>query len=163
MLKKVLLSLLAILVAIQFIPSEKNLSGDNTYGITTQYRVPENIQSTFAVACNDCHSNKTRYPWYSRVQPVAWWMGGHVDDGKRHLNFSEFMKYNIARQNHKLEEVIETVKEKEMPLPSYTWMGFHKDADLTDEQRIAIADWAAGQMDSLKQVYPPDSLIIKRR
>jgi hypothetical protein len=163
MLKTILLFLLAILVIIQFFRPEKNLSDDKTYDITTQYHVPENIKATFAVACNDCHSNKTRYPWYSNVQPLAWWMASHVEDGKRHLNLSEFTKSKIARQNHKLEEIIETVKEHEMPLPSYTWMGVHKDANLTDEQRVAIADWAAAKMDSLKQVWPADSLVMRRR
>jgi hypothetical protein len=163
MLKKILLSLLAILVIIQFIRPEKNESGDKTYDITTQYHVPENIQATFAVACNDCHSNKTRYPWYSKVQPLAWWMASHVEDGKRHLNLSEFTKSKINRQNHKLEEIIETVKEHEMPLPSYTWMGMHSDADLTEEQRQAIANWAQSKMDSLKQVWPADSLVMRRQ
>lgn len=161
--KKILLTLVAIVVILQFFRPEKNLSDDRTNDITTKYHVPENIRATLAVACNDCHSNKTRYPWYSNVQPFAWWMAGHVNDGKRHLNFSEFTKSNLARQNHKLEEIIETVKEKEMPLSSYTWLGFHSEANLTDEQRQAITDWAAGKMDSLKGIYPPDSLIMRRR
>lgn len=164
MLKAILIFLVAALVVIQFFRPEKNLSDDKTYDISTQYHVPENINATFVVACNDCHSNKTTYPWYSNVQPIAWWMANHVEDGKRHLNFSEFTKSKIARQNHKLEEIIETVKDNhEMPLPSYTWMGMHPDANLTDEQRQAIADWAQSKMDSLKQVWPADSLIMRRR
>lgn len=162
MFKKVLLALLAVLVIIQFFRPEKNVSDNRTNDIATRYHVPEHIQTTFAVACNDCHSNKTRYPWYSNIQPVAWWMAGHVNDGKRHLNFSEFTKGKIARQNHKLEEIIEMVKEKEMPLPSYTWLGMHSEADLTDEQRQAIAEWAESKMDSLAKIYPADSLIMRR-
>jgi hypothetical protein len=115
------------------------------------------------VACNDCHSNKTRYPWYSNVQPVAWWLAGHVNDGKRHLNFSEFTKRKIAVQNHKFEEIVEMVKEHEMPLSSYTFAGTHPDAELTDEQRVAITDWATTQMDSLKKWYPADSLVLRRQ
>ncbi|HMJ67656.1 MAG TPA: heme-binding domain-containing protein [Cyclobacteriaceae bacterium] len=163
MLKKTLLALAAVLVVIQFFRPEKNLSDDRTYDIRTQYHVPENINAIMAVACKDCHSNKTRYPWYSNVQPVAWWLASHVEDGKRHLNFSEFTKGKIALQNHKLEEIVETVKEKEMPLPDYTWMGVHGDARLTAEQRIAIVAWASSKMDSLKQVWPADSLVMKRR
>jgi hypothetical protein len=163
MIKKILLSLAAVLVIIQFFRPEKNLSDDRTHDITTRYYVPRNIQATFAVACNDCHSNKTRYPWYSNIQPVAWWLAGHVEDGKRHLNFSDFTTSPIARQNHKLEEIIEVIKEKEMPLKDYTWLGLHSDANLTDEQRQQITDWAAAKMDSLKQVWPPDSLIMRRR
>ncbi|HZY78417.1 MAG TPA: heme-binding domain-containing protein [Cyclobacteriaceae bacterium] len=163
MVKKILLGLVALLVIIQFIRPEKNLSDDRTYDITTKYDVPENIQGMLQVACYDCHSNKTRYPWYANVQPVAWWLADHVNDGKHDLNFSEFTIRKIAVQNHKLEEIAETVKEHEMPLPSYTWGGVHQDANLTEEQRQAIADWATTQMDSLKKWYPADSLVLKRR
>jgi len=163
MLKKLLLSLLVIFIIIQFFRPEKNVSGDNTYSIATQYDVPENINIILDKACNDCHSNTTRYPWYSNIQPIAWWMADHVNEGKDELNFSEFTKRKLASQNHKLEEVIETVKDHEMPLPSYTWLGMHKEADLTDEERLAISQWAASQMDSLKKKWPADSLVRKRR
>jgi len=164
MLKKILLSLLVLLLIIQFFRPEKNLGGDRTKDISTKYHVPENINILFGKACNDCHSNTTRYPWYANVQPVAWWIAGHVNDGKRHFNLSTFTTRNLAVQNHKLEEVIETVKDNhEMPLSSYTWMGMHPEADLTDEERLAIADWAASQMDSLKRTVPADSLILRRR
>jgi hypothetical protein len=69
----------------------------------------------------------------------------------------------IAVQNHKLEETIEMVKEKEMPLESYTYLGLHKEANLTDDQRDAIVNWAMAQMDSLKANYPADSLKMKPR
>ena len=90
-------------------------------------------------------------------------MAHHVDDGKKHLNFSTFTKLPIAVQNHKLEEVIETVEEKEMPLESYTALGLHKEANLTDAQRQLIIEWAKTQMATLKANYPADSLIMKRR
>lgn len=163
MIKKILLALLAVLVIIQFIRPEKNESGENSRDISTAYFVPANIKGTFEIACYDCHTNKTTYPWYSNIQPVAWWIDSHVDDGKRHLNLSEFTKLPIAVQNHKLEEIIETVKEKEMPLESYTWMGMHEAANLSDDQRAAITSWAGRKMDSLKAVWPADSLVMKRR
>jgi hypothetical protein len=161
--KIVLRSLLVILIIIQFIHPAKNISDDKTNDITTQYAVPENVNILLAKACNDCHSNKTNYPWYSYVQPIDWWITDHVNDGKRHLNFSEFTKSNLARQNHKLEEVIETIKEREMPLPSYTWLGMHPEADLTDDEKNVIITWAGAQMDSLKKKWPADSLVRKPR
>src|SRR5882672_3077806 len=112
MVKKILLALLAILVIIQFFRPAKNLGDDRTYDITTKYPMPDRINIIFETACNDCHTNKTRYPWYYNVQPVAWWMADHVNEGKQHLNLSEFIKRPLAGQNHKLEEIIEQVKEK---------------------------------------------------
>ncbi len=66
-------------------------------------------------------------------------------------------------QNHKFEEVIEMVEEKEMPLPSYTNFGLHSEANLTDEQRKLIMDWAKAQMTYLKNTYPADSLAFPKR
>jgi len=120
MIKKILIALLAIFIVIQFFRPEKNDSNDLTYAITTKYEVPDEVEQIFSVACNDCHSNKTEYPWYANVQPVAWWLNDHITDGKRHLNFSEFTKRPIAIQNHKLEETIEMVEKRDMPLESYT-------------------------------------------
>jgi hypothetical protein len=138
MLKKILLALVVILVIIQFIRPEKNVSDVQINDISNKYIVPDRVKTLLAGACNDCHSNKTGYPWYSNIQPVAWWMNGHVTDGKRHLNFNNFTHRNIAYQNHKFEEIVEMVKEKEMPLPSYTWLGLHPDGNLTDEDRNEI-------------------------
>ena len=163
MTKKAIIGLLAALIIIQFIKPDRNLSDDQTYNISSKYPVPENLNHILEVACNDCHSNKTRYPWYSNIQPIAWWLEHHVTDGKRHLNFSEFTRGRIAIQNHKLEEVIEMVEELEMPLPSYTYLGLHKEANLTEEQRKIIIDWAREQMETLKANYPADSLVMPQR
>jgi len=163
MIKKILIALAIVLVLIQFVRPEKNLSGDNTYAIETKYNVPPEISTLLAGACNDCHSNTTKYPWYANVQPAAWWLANHVNEGKEHLNFSEFTKRTIAVQNHKLDEVVEMVKEKEMPLASYTWLGLHPEADLTDEQRAELTLWAQSQMAMLAAKYPADSLVLKRK
>ncbi len=161
--KKILLGLLAILVIIQFIKPERNLSNDETYAVSTKYPVSEDVKAIFKVACNDCHTNKTEYPWYANVQPSAWWLANHVNEGKQKLNLSNFTHLPVAVQNHKFEEVIEMVKEKEMPLSSYTWFGLHPEAKLTDEQRATITGWAQANMDSLKAQYPADSLVMKKR
>lgn len=163
MLKKLFIGLLVALVFIQFIKPEKNISDDNTYHISTKYAVPDDVNKILKVACNDCHTNKTEYPWYTNIQPFAWFLDYHIVDGKKHYNLSTFTKMPIAVQNHKLEETIETVEEKEMPLPSYTNFGLHKEANLTDEQRRTLIRWAKAQMDTLKANYPTDSLKMKPR
>jgi len=163
MLKKILLGLVLVLVVIQFFRPERNESNDQTFAIATKYTVPQEVDAILKVSCNDCHSNKTEYPWYANVQPVAWWLDEHVVDGKRHLNFSEFTNRPIAIQNHKLEEVIEMVEEKEMPMEEYTYLGLHSEANLTDAQRQVLIDWAKSQMAYLKDNYPADSLVMPNR
>lgn len=163
MAKKIIAGICVLLILIQFIRPEKNQSDDRKYDIATRYTVPDKVQHLLAVACNDCHSNKTVYPWYSEIQPISWWLNNHVEEGKEHLNFSTFASLPIAVQNHKFEETVEMLDEKEMPIPSYTYMGMHKEANLTDEERALIINWAKAQMDTLKANYPADSLVLKRK
>jgi len=147
MLRKILLVLFAILIVIQFIRPEKNNSTTASLNdITKHYAVPDEVVNILKQSCYDCHSNHTVYPWYFSIQPVAWWMQNHVDDGKREINFSEFNSYPPKRQSHKLHSIVEQIKRDEMPLDSYLWI--HKYAKLNEDQKKAIINWA----DSLQQV-----------
>src|SRR5258706_4759055 len=163
MIKKILIALGVIFLIIQIFRPGKNLSGDRTYDITTRYTVPKDVSAILERACYNCHSNKTEYPWYANVQPVSWWLAGHVKKGKRGLNYSEFTKRRIAFQNKKFDDIVENVRENEMPLPSYTWLGLHPEAHLTDNDRQLIIDWATAQMDTLKAHFPADSLKMPKR
>ncbi len=162
-LKSVLLMLLVTLVIIQFIHPKKNISAPSTLlvsDISNQYPVPDKVHQILQTSCYDCHSNNTSYPWYSKIQPVAWWLNNHIVEGKREINFSEFTNYRIGRQYNKLEEIIKQVKEDEMPLTSYTLI--HKNAILTTDQKLLITSWASAIRDSIKAKYPADSLVMKR-
>ena len=110
MIKKIALGLIGLLIVIQFIPQEKNLSDDQQFDISKKYEIPADVQVILKNACNDCHTNKSTYPWYSKIEPVGFWLNHHINDGKKHLNFSTFLQKPIAVQNHKLEEVIEQVE-----------------------------------------------------
>ena len=156
-----LIGLLLILLLLQFVRPAKNQSGDATKDISTIFPVPASVQTTLRAACYDCHSNYTTYPWYAGVQPVRWWLDNHINDGKRHLNFSEFAAYPLPRQYHKLEEVSEIVGNGEMPLQSYTLI--HRDAVISSEQRKEMIDWADALRDTMKAHYPMDSLVMKRK
>ena len=163
MLKKILIGLGVGFLIIQFIRPDKNISDDLTYDISTKYSVPGEVADILKEACYDCHSNKTEYRWYTYIQPVTWWIDDHIIDGKRHLNYSNFTNLPIARQNRKLEETIAEIEKNGMPLESYTYLGLHKEAILTDNQKEIIIDWARAQMDMLKSTYPADSLVMRRR
>ncbi|HTH51073.1 MAG TPA: heme-binding domain-containing protein, partial [Pyrinomonadaceae bacterium] len=40
--------------------------------------VPPDVDMVLTRSCGDCHSNATVYPWYSQMQPVAWWLSNHI-------------------------------------------------------------------------------------
>jgi hypothetical protein len=164
MLKKIIIGLIVLaFIIIQFIRPERNLSNDMSYDISVKYPIPADVATILKEACYDCHSNLTEYPWYFHIQPVAWWMNGHIVNGRQHLNFSDYTRFPVAVQYRRFNGIIEHVEEKEMPIPSYTWLGMHKDANLTDNQREILINWAKVQMDTLKATYPADSLVMRRR
>lgn len=149
--------LLIALVVIQFFHPKKNIHvGDQPNAISKKYSVPAGVQTILDKACMDCHSNNTRYPWYNNIQPVAWWLDNHVTDGKKELNFDEYITRRPGFQYRRMQQTIDLVKKKEMPLDSYTWV--HKDAILTDEEKLKLTNWAQSVMTTLESQYPIDSL-----
>lgn len=149
MTKKILLSLLVILILIQFIrPAENHSSTLSADDITRHYAVPEPVLQILERSCYDCHSNNTVYPWYNRIQPMAWYLQYHVNKGKWDLNFSEFGSYPAKKQAKKLKEISEQIKDEGMPLDSYLWI--HGDARLNEEEKKLMIGWA----DSLQAKIP---------
>lgn len=159
--KTTLLVLLVGLIIIQFFrPAQNKSAAHSPNDIAVIYNEPDDVRTILNKACNDCHSNNTRYPWYNNIQPVAWWLDKHVKDGKRELNFDEVGSYSLRRQYHKMEEVADMVKDGEMPLSSYTLI--HTDAKLTNQEKTILIDWANSIKATMKATYPADSLIRKK-
>jgi len=140
-LKRILWLLLIVLIIAQLFGPEKNqgdlVSIDAFYEGTNP---SENIKLILKESCFDCHSDVTRYPWYFNITPVNYWMAEHVNDAKKHFNFSNWEGNSVKRKDHKFEELIEMVEDKEMPLPSYTWT--HSEAKLSEDQINDILEWA---------------------
>ncbi len=153
--------LLFVLLCIQFIHPTKNSSDDKKADISATLPVPESIQQILKTSCYDCHSNYTDYPWYSKIQPVDWWLNDHINEGKRELNFSTFSAYRLFRQYHKLESIIEELKDDEMPLSSY--LIIHGNAKLSASQKTELTSWAESLCDTLKSRYPADSLVNPKK
>ena len=98
-------------------------------------------------SCFDCHSNETRWPWYSNVAPVSWLVADDVHTGRRHLNFSEWGKYPKSKQILKLGQIYEQVSKGEMPIAKYLYM--HSDAKLSQADRDSITAWTEAMRDSV--------------
>ncbi len=137
--QKILLAVVALLLIIQFIPMQKIYEEVNDKDIMSSMNVPSEVGEILKKACYDCHSNQTVYPWYTNIQPLGFWINGHIKEGKKHLNFSNWSSYDAEKQAHKLEEVCEEIEEGHMPLKSYTWL--HEGTRLTSEQVELICNW----------------------
>lgn len=138
--KKILIVLLVAFIIIQFFPIDKtNPATNDGMDFLKIKNTPEPIANLIRNSCYNCHSNETEYPFYSNIQPIAWLLKNHIDEGRKELNFSTFATYEPKRQAHKLEEAAEYVEQKKMPLESYTLV--HQNAKLTDEQRRQLTDY----------------------
>ncbi|MDB6115389.1 MAG: hypothetical protein JWQ62_2334 [Lacunisphaera sp.] len=146
--RRAALVLLVLLGAMQFWHPARNVAASpGPNDINVRHPVPPRVQALLQRACYDCHSNNTHYPWYASVQPVSWWLTSHVNDGKRHLDFSEYGAYPPKRAASKAGAIADEVDQHSMPLTSYTWM--HPEARLTPEEIKLIVDWAEGLQDEL--------------
>jgi len=111
---------------------------------------PPQIATMLHAACYDCHSNKTRWPWYSRIAPISWLISSDVKEGREHLNLSDWPIANPKRAARWLDEMSDEISSGEMPLKKYTQI--HADARLTESQRKKLTDWLdaeAAQLNSM--------------
>lgn len=136
------------LVGIQFFPTSRNQSDfipKTDFMLVND--VPKQVERIIKTSCYDCHSNNTDYPWYNKVQPVAWFLEDHVTHGKEELNFNEWADYSNRRKNSKLKSIISQIEDGEMPLWSYTLV--HKEAKLSKDEKKTVLDWISNLKDSL--------------
>ena len=134
------------LVVIQFFPvtlNESDTIPQSDFMIVNQ--VPATIKNQLQVSCYDCHSNNTDYPWYSKIQPAAWFLEDHIKEGRDELNFNEWDTYSSRRKNSKLRSIIKQIESGEMPLESYTLIHGGARLDSTAVKEII------GYMESLQK------------
>ncbi len=138
--RRVVLGLVVLGVAIQlYRPARTNPAADPANTLTATTAVPADVAAVLKRSCYDCHSNETRWPWYSNVAPLSWGVIGHVTEARSHYNFSEWGTYTPAKRATLLENMCGEVREGGMPLLSYLLL--HPDARLSDADRKAICDW----------------------
>jgi hypothetical protein len=143
-LKWLLIALVAVFVGLQFVrPARTNPAFDQAETIYARLQVTPEVSAILDRSCQDCHSNSTRWPWYSNVVPASWFLVDHVNEGREHLNFSEWGKLDKRRADKRLEEMCEQVSEREMPMDSYTWI--HRSAKLSDEDRKILCSWTEAE------------------
>lgn len=146
--KKIALALVVVFIGIQFIPKNYNENSEVlTTDFMTTFDVPKNIETQLKTSCYDCHSNNTHYPWYNKIQPIAWFMESHINEGKEELNFSEFGGYSKRRQKSKLKSIMSQIRDDEMPLWNYTLI--HRDAKLSEKDKELLEEWLTNLRDNL--------------
>ncbi|MBD8083619.1 heme-binding domain-containing protein [Chryseobacterium caseinilyticum] len=138
--KKVFFWVLVGFALIQFIPVDKvNKPVDQKLNFVTTENTPAEVAVLIKNACYDCHSDETVYPKYAQIAPISWSIKSHVNDGRRHLNFSVWKSYNADLKKSMLEKSVQTIQNKTMPLPGYSV--YHDEANLTAAQQKILTDY----------------------
>ena len=138
--KIIIAVLVLIFIAVQFFPSgipankpedEKSVANDSL--------ITEPVLEQLRKSCFDCHSDQVDFPWYSKIAPSSWLLADHINEGKSHLNFSEWEVYSNREKIGLLDDIKDEVSSGEMPLKSYLLI--HRDAKPGSEEIAAILKW----------------------
>ncbi len=142
--------LLVIFAGIQVVrPARTNPPVDESQTIFSRTQITPQVADIFERSCRDCHSNKTVWPWYTQVAPISWWLSDHVNSGRGLLNLSEWAKLDRDRQDRKLRQICDEVRDGAMPLSSYTPM--HPKAKLSEPDKKILCDWTDAERQRLSQ------------
>ena len=132
-----------LVVAQFFGPAKSNPASDATQSIESRMQLTPQVAAIIDRSCNDCHSNKTRWPWYSNVAPVSWFVIDHVNEGRENLNFSEWGRYRPNDVDGVLRQICREVKAGAMPLSSYTPL--HPGSSLSADDVKTLCDWTTAE------------------
>jgi hypothetical protein len=134
-LRNVIIILVAVFIAIQFVPAEQS-----NPPVTGEIEMADSVHAVIKRSCYDCHSNETEWPWYASVAPSSWLVTADVLEGREHLNFSEWQGYDLRKQAAMKEEIWEEVDKGKMPLDMYLWL--HSEAELSENDEQIISQWS---------------------
>jgi cytochrome c551/c552 len=147
-LKIILIVAVVLFAGIQAIrPARTNPAVDESQTIFARTQMTPEVAAILNRSCNDCHSNKTVWPWYTNVAPVSWWLTSHVNEARQNLNYSEWGRLNTDRQDRKLRQICDEVEDGVMPLSSYLPM--HPQARLSDADKKTLCDWTTAERQRL--------------
>jgi hypothetical protein len=110
--------------------------------VTGEVQAPAEVKGVLRRACYDCHSNETRWPWYSQIAPVSWLVGRDVKEGRRLLNFSEWSTMLPERRARKRRSCGKEVAKGDMPL--WFYLPLHAEARLSEADKAVVQRWADG-------------------
>ena len=142
--------LVSVFVGIQFVPIPAASKTSTAKPHATEMINPK-IGGILDRSCQDCHSNRTAWPWYSHIAPVSWVISKHVNQGRDVLDFSEWATQPPSEGERML--ICDAVSDGRMPLPDYT--AIHRNAKLSKQDVELICQWAAAPSTSVTSTHLP--------
>ena len=118
---------------------------DRAETIESQTGMPAKVAAIFGRACQNCHSERTEWPWYSAVAPIHWLMAADVYGARQHMNLSTWGRYTEEERTASLIGICEMVASNKMPLWYYK-AAHSSSARLSDDDKKAVCDWAKAEV-----------------
>ena len=140
---------LVLLIGAQFVGAGRtNPPSKPGSSLLALQSTPADVRAILDRSCRDCHSNDTRWPWYSRVAPISWFLLNHVNGGRDRLNYSRWTSYESDDQDKFLNGMCTLTRKGRMPVSSYLWI--HRDAKLSDADIKTLCAWSDKMRDTLQ-------------
>lgn len=136
--KRILLVLIVLIVLLQGIQFEKT-----NPSVISDFSESAEVKTILKRSCYDCHSNETKWPYYSYLFPISYLLAKHVEEGRDELNFSEWGELSVKKQKRKAGEILEEIEEGEMPPWDYKLL--HPDSKISEEDLNVLKAWAEGK------------------
>ena len=144
MLKKTAIFIILTLILIQLIPVTKtNPPVDKNLSLNAPIKVALILKK----GCYDCHSNETKWPYYSDIAPVSFFVASHVNKGRKAINFSKYNEIDSKIKKERLKRAITTVNNGMMALPSY--LSAHEEAKLTKDEKKILTEWFKTELENI--------------
>ena len=139
----VIVFVILFVVAQAIRPAMINPVVDQSRTIEAHTQLPPDVATILERSCADCHTGATRWPWYSQISPVSWYLASDVNQGRRHLTLSDWASYDSKRALNKLDQICEQVQQGEMPTSPYLLI--HTDARLSESDKKQLCDWTSSE------------------
>jgi hypothetical protein len=137
---------LVAFIGVQFVRPDRT-NPPAPAALSLQARTPPDIKAFLDRSCRDCHSNETRWPWYSQVAPVSWLLASDVRAGRDKFNYSDWAAYSSDEQDKFLGAMCSLVKRGRMPLPIYLLI--HRSARPSPAEVARLCTWSDKMRDTL--------------
>lgn len=124
-----------VFLGIQLVPVDRS-----NPPVESEVPASPEVRDVLRRACYDCHSNETRWPWYSYVAPASWLVANDVHEGRRKMNYSAWNQLGESKQQKRFHESWEEVQEGEMPL--WFYLPLHPSAKLSDADKTLLKQWS---------------------
>lgn len=147
--KIVVIVLVVAFVVIQFFrPDFTNPQENPADTLEASAQVPADVDAILNRSCADCHSNRTVYPWYSKIAPSSWLLSSDIHEGRQELNISVWNTYDTRKKVRKLGAICDQVSKGDMPLYYYLWI--HRNARLDPGEVKTLCDWTDAEINRLQ-------------